>query len=136
MGLLLSLSSCASTSTQPSSSGAGEASTSAAGATATAGKTATETKGATQAGADATKPQPPPAAKAQLAGVIACSKAGHERAIEVHKIEGGCWLMYHNGDIKKRVAWSRNGIRHCESVRDNIRSNLEKSGWACTERTL
>jgi hypothetical protein len=131
----VTLSSCASTSTPSSNAATNETTGAAAGVTADKA-TSAAAKSIAQPSAEATKPQTSPAAKPQLAQAIDCKKTSRERAIEIHKIEGGCWLMYHNGTIKKRVAWSRNGIRHCESVRDNIRSNLEKSGWACTERTL
>ncbi len=65
---------------------------------------------------------------------ISCLRINDIRIIEVVEANGGCWLMYTSEDIKKRVAWSKRGNVHCETVRENIRQNLEAKGFKCRWR--
>lgn len=53
------------------------------------------------------------------------------RLLEIEEVKTGCWLFYVNKEIKKRTAWSPKGNAHCERVRDQIRSSLEKAGYKC-----
>ncbi len=62
---------------------------------------------------------------------ILCAKGADERVLEVAEKSPKCFLYYTKGKIKKRVAWSKNGNGHCESIRDQMRQTLEKSGYAC-----
>lgn len=62
---------------------------------------------------------------------VVCRLKNELRKVEVLEVGTGCWMMYHNRGIKKRAAWSKNGNIHCEAVRENVRSNLEKAGYEC-----
>jgi hypothetical protein len=74
---------------------------------------------------DMTNTTPPPKPP------ILCAKGADERVLEVAEKSPKCFLYYTKGKIKKRVAWSKNGNNHCESIRDQMRQTLEKSGYAC-----
>jgi hypothetical protein len=72
-----------------------------------------------------------PAAAAAAGAAVKCSLDGDERTLSITQPDGGCELHYAKAGNDEVKATSQNGTAVCDSVRDKIRGNLEKSGFSC-----
>lgn len=72
-------------------------------------------------------PKPAPGAFESLS----CTLSSDTRVLEIIPKSPGCELKYTKFSETKSSASSAIGPAHCESVRDQIRANLEKSGYVC-----
>lgn len=64
-----------------------------------------------------------------------CKMGSENRDLHIDLINtSGCQLWYSNYSKTKPIAWSENGMSHCEKVNLNIRQNLEKIGYVCTPK--
>lgn len=100
-----------------------------------AGKTATATSTPPPAveatKADSTKP----AQNWPKVDAYDCKANNDVRNIHIElTTPAGCKLWYSNYSKSEPIAWSKNGLTHCEKVNQNIRHNLENAGYACTPK--
>lgn len=73
-----------------------------------------------------------PISPANAAPAALTCKAGKDiRVLEKSEKNAGCELKYTKFGETNVVASSAAGGSHCDKIRDQIRSNLEKSGYKC-----
>jgi hypothetical protein len=98
-------------------------------ATATAAAPAVSEAAATPA--KGTKAAPAKAAKASSASVN-CTSNKETRTIAVVAADGGgCETVYSKGTNVQSVANAKTDMSYCETKLNQIRDNLQKSGWKC-----
>lgn len=63
-----------------------------------------------------------------------CNYQADVRKIYIESLTpAGCKLWYSKNNNNLPTASSQNGYSHCERISQNIRHNLEKSGFKCTK---
>lgn len=77
--------------------------------------------------AHAQEPAPEEADRLQ----VRCQKGADSRQIVQVPTGVGCVLYYNKNGGSQEVASSLSGTKICDKVQAKIRSNLEKSGFAC-----
>ncbi len=60
-----------------------------------------------------------------------CSRDQDERLLTIFKKGNGCVLNYTKFSRTHEIASSAHGSRHCESVREKTKKNLQDAGFAC-----
>ena len=62
-----------------------------------------------------------------------CLVGKDKRTVTLDKKEKGCEVNYQKFGEIKQVAWAENTPAICDRAFNNIRSNIEKSGFKCVE---
>lgn len=64
---------------------------------------------------------------------MSCTRQADVRKVELESpASKGCEVWYSSYGNRNKVAWSANGQKHCEGVREKIKSNLENAGYQCS----
>lgn len=70
--------------------------------------------------------------KAVSVDIFVCSRESDVREIYIELVTPlGCKLWYSNHKTGSPIAQSVKGLKYCETVSQNIRSNLETAGFKC-----
>lgn len=65
---------------------------------------------------------------------LTCQRGKEERWLSIENVQPkGCKLNY--PQTTTAVAWSSFGVKHCEQVRDRIKTKLEDAGFKCAATT-
>lgn len=61
-----------------------------------------------------------------------CKRETDIRSIWIESLQpDGCKLWYSNYSKKGPAAWSQAGLKHCQKISENVRKNLESTGFSC-----
>ncbi len=66
---------------------------------------------------------------------LICKLGIDERILENKQNGAGCELKYTRFNEAKVIAYSTSGPDHCLKVQDQVKANLEKSGFSCIEKS-
>ena len=69
----------------------------------------------------------------EIVSSLSCTNSDKKdtRTLEVAKVGDGCRVYYTKFGVKKSAATSRHGVKHCETVKENIQKNLIAAQFQC-----